>query len=122
MKTAIDIDGTASAYPHQMAVLSHALRTAGLSVVLLTGHACPNPVVADRQELLAGRQAQVSAWGLSFDGIIVCVGRNSDDVAQQKAAYCRENGIGLFIDDSLNYCQAVKAASPATMVLHVWEK
>lgn len=121
MNVAIDIDGTASAYPVQIAALSAALKSAGHSVVLLTGHSHEQPDLADRLSLLAGRRAQVAPWGLSFDDIFVCVGRNSTEVADLKASYCRSHNVALFIDDSRNYCCAVKRFSPSTLVLEVFK-
>jgi hypothetical protein len=121
MNVAIDIDGTCSAYPAAFAALSRALTTAACRVVLLTGHSCSEPSKADQAALLASRRRQVEPWGLSFEQIIVRVGRNSAEVADQKASYCRASQVCLFIDDSPDYCRAVKRLAPSTLVLRVWE-
>lgn len=119
MNVAIDIDGTLSVWFSVLGPLSKALTVAGHTVVLLTGHSCPDPENADRDNLLHGRRTQVEPFCASFQEIIVCVGRNSTEVAQQKAEYCRNQQIDLFIDDSLNYCAGVRQRSPGTLVLHV---
>lgn len=119
MMIAIDIDGTLAAWPGVLAPLSRALVDAGHEVVLLTGHSCPDPSKADRAALLAGRLRQVEPFLASFREIVVCVGCNSGEVANQKGDYCRDQAVHLFIDDSRNYCDSVRKASPSTLVLEV---
>lgn len=119
VKVAIDIDGTLAAWPSILGPLSHAMNTAGWDVVLLTGHSCSDPAQADRAGLLDARHRQAEPFRAGFRDIVVCVGKNSGEVAEQKAAYCRDNGIDLFIDDSRNYCEAVRRVSPKTLVLWV---
>lgn len=113
---AIDIDGTTTRWPEQMKVLA----ASPCAVVFLTGHSNVNPATADLIQLNKGRVAQLQELGLFNVPIHVCVGRNSSEVAKQKGEYCRDNNVGLFIDDSLDYCEAVRRISPNTCILHVF--
>jgi hypothetical protein len=119
MKAAIDIDGTLAARSGVPGPLTHALSGAGWDVVLLTGHSCPDPAAADRVALAAGRLRQVAPFRAAFREVVIRVGRSAGEVAEQKAAYCRDNGVALFVDNSPNCCEAVRKASPGTLVLEV---
>lgn len=119
MRAAIDIDGTLAAWPAVLGPLTNAFSAAGWDVVLLTGHSCADPAAADRTALREGRLRQVAPFRASFREVVVCVGRNGSEVAEQKGAYCREQAVSLFVDDSPDYCRAVRRLSPGTLVLGV---
>lgn len=114
---AIDIDGTTTRYPQQMKRLLDAYPDS----VLLTGCSVHDPESADIGMLLAGRHAQLEPLiGTVERHIEICVGRNSAEVAEMKGRFCREHSVQLLIDDSPDYCDAVRRLSPATAVLRVW--
>lgn len=119
MKVAIDIDGTLDGHQARIGPLTCALVAAGHDVVLLTGTSMPHPHLARMEQLQVQRQQQVAPLGACFREIVICVGENSNQVASKKGAYCLHNGIDLLIDDSKNYCEAVRQLSPTTLVLHV---
>ena len=118
MFAAIDIDGTVSRHPAVLDIIANAKLE---SSVFLTGHSNENPATADKTQLLAGRIQQLAALGITTHlPIIICVGRNSTEVAEQKGIFCRDNKVELFIDDSINYCEAVRRLSPNTAIFHVF--
>lgn len=122
MKIAIDIDGTLSRYPERLSSLAKSIVSMGGYACLLTGHSRPDPSTANSEELQAGRKAQIESLGIGdLDAPIhICVGRNSREVAHQKGEFCRDNQIDIFIDDSKDYCEAVRRLSPNTTILWVW--
>lgn len=118
MFAAIDIDGTTTRYPYAMRRIVEMCQPS----VFLTGHSSVDPSTADMEDLIDGRRKQLAALGITQPcTIIVCVGRDSSEVAEQKGAFCRDNNVTLFIDDSLNYCEAVRRLSPKTAILHVYK-
>lgn len=135
MLIAIDIDGTLTAWPLVFErffwSLSDEHLGENLDIVLLTGHACPEPIAADRDALLQGRIGQLNSIGtkaplvnevsgpIRSRNIRVCVGKNSGEVALLKAEFCRDRAVDIFIDDSTSYCLAVRKLSPKTLVLQV---
>jgi hypothetical protein len=119
MKAAVDIDGTLTAWPGVVGPLTQALAGAGWDVVLLTGHLHPDPAAADRVALMTLRRAQVARFEVAFRQIVLCVGRDVAEVAALKAAYLRDNGVGLFVDDSPPYAEAARRLSPGTLTLLV---
>jgi phosphoglycolate phosphatase-like HAD superfamily hydrolase len=123
MRVAFDLDGTISAYPALCESMAAAFTAAGHHVLVLTGHAVPDPAACDRAAVDAfKREACVSRGFKSFHEMVCCVVRNSDEAAAYKAGYCKGHAVDILVDDAANYCRAVKAANPGMLVLHVHEK
>lgn len=120
MIAALDIDGTASAWPGVVGRLAVDLSAAGWEVVYLTGHLHPDPDRADRVALESARRSQLALLGVPPLPVVVCVGRDTADVARRKGEYLRGRGVSLFVDDTEAYCRAARQLSPGTLTLKVF--
>lgn len=112
MKIAVDIDGTITSWPEQFKDMLAKYEDA----VILTGS-------LDRQssmlDLLTQRREQLKPLIGEVKNIIICIGEDLAQVARLKGTYCKQNNIDILFDNDTNYCLAVRAISPNTLVLKV---
>lgn len=120
MKIAIDIDGTLTAWPEQFKRLLTVMPDA--VVTFLTGALILVEQPATQAQLVAGRRRQIAPLIGELMGrteIFVSTGATIAEVAHGKGVFCRAHGVDIFIDDTMEYCEAVWKLSPKTMVLKV---
>lgn len=108
MKVAVDIDGTITRWPAACKAVLDAFPDA----VILTGNIENG---ATQEQFVTARREQLRQYiGETDRDIVVCVGCSVPDVARLKGEYCRDNSIGMLLDDSDIYLDAVAKISPAT--------
>jgi len=115
---AIDMDGTFWRYPYLLARL-----TENFEPIILTGTSHEDAWTDYRSQIIAEREKQVKdilqGIGITIR-LIVCCGTNSSECATQKAEWCKKLEAVVFIDDSDNYCDAVRRENPNILILKVW--
>lgn len=118
---AIDMDGTFAEWPRELEILSRSMPCVVLTGTVIENYAGWVPYNA----AIAARMTQVAEvlqrLGVkTIPPIVVCAGSNSSEIAKKKSDWCRDNGVSIFIDDSDDYCESVRAACPSLLILKVW--
>ena len=117
MKFAFDLDGTISAAPAVFAAIMKALMKDGHHVTVLTGAVGP-PGNSPQWRLNQLHSLGVLP-GEHFGELAIANGINTDEVADKKAGFCRDEGFAFMIDDTDSWVEKIRAASPNTLCLRM---
>lgn len=112
MKFGFDFSGTITQKPRVFEALFRSLRALGHQVHIITAVG-PGTQKSQVEEKL--HDLLISG----YTHLKLCAAESLSQRARIKAHYIAENKIDFFIDDYLPYCEAVKNASPDTVVAHV---
>lgn len=126
MHMAIDIDGTLGSYPGVLGHLAEMYLLLGHKVTLLTGGLVERVTeeafaasVQARLKQVAGFYKGLTPSWLSKVTIHPVLAQTFAECPPLKGEFCKNESVHLFIDDSPDYCEAVRRLSPATLVLQV---
>jgi len=108
LHVAVDLDGTITAAPKKFAKLLADLHDGGEKVTVLTG-GNPDTDVDAKKELLE----ECGCDGAYDDLVIVDQGQ----VAENKAEWCKENDVDVFVDNNLANAGTVLASGHVPLVL-----
>lgn len=105
---AVDIDGTAAAYPSQIQEICSAMMCAGHVVSILTGTSSM-PVTQKDYDNKANYLNELG-MGQSYNDMTVISNQVKGGLADAKAQWLVMNGVDIFIDNSQANCEAAVAA------------
>lgn len=113
MLAALDLDGTISAFPAQMAAVMSSLRAAGHTVYVVTG---ADSATATLEQVTGAKASFLDSLGCGqcYDGLAVIPPPHADN----KAAYLESVGADLLIDNSKDNAKAAASVCP---VLVPWQ-
>lgn len=117
MYAAFDIDATLDGYPQEMLALMQGLKTSGHRIAVLTGTSDDQATQADWNEK-AGYLVSLGL-GECWDDLVVFShnGQDEDALPNQKAQWCVDNGVHVFVDNNKSNARAAVAAGvPLVMV------
>jgi|HubBroStandDraft_6_1064221.scaffolds.fasta_scaffold03839_3 hypothetical protein len=115
MIVAVDLDGTADAFPRELQSLMSAMQAAGHTVIVVTGTdtATIDPAEVDgKTQLLASL-----GMGQCYQTLVVIPGPE-DEVADRKAAYLQSVNASVLIDNRKANCKA--ATKAGILALCTW--
>jgi hypothetical protein len=113
VNVAIDVKGTADAFPHQMSELMSALKAAGNGVVILTGVEKDRVGQAD-VDTVRSYLDQCGITPAMYDQIIVCPRPHP----KHKVQAMKDNDIDLLVDNKKS--SARKATKAGLMAMVPW--
>jgi acid phosphatase class B len=116
MKIAIDLDNTIDATPKQFQSLMSSLVATGQTVVVVTGTSDPAPTQAiwDAKYSYLKSLGCANCWSQ-----LVVIAHGDGDVSEDKAKWCKDNGVDILIDNSKDNARAAVDAG-VDLVLVPW--
>ena len=119
MKIAVDIDGTIDSAPRPWQSIMSAMKSAGHTVVVLTGtQEEGGPTPADFEEK-ANYLTSLGCGSGVYDQLEVLDGSDKEKLPELKADWCAKNGVDVLFDNDKDNAKAASAAG-VELVLVPW--
>ena len=112
----MDLDGTISYAPEEMAMMASALRAADHRVTVLTGTS--NMPVTEHDFIAKTDYLRSLGFGESYDDIVIISNKVDGGLAVAKSIYLRDIGADVYVDNST--ANAEESAQYVPCVLVPW--
>jgi DNA-binding LacI/PurR family transcriptional regulator len=107
---AFDIDGTLTQM--QIRDLARHLYDAGHTIYIITGGLARYGITEeDQQKRIKEREKQLRELGVKYHKLFVCIGKDTKEVAMQKATVCATHKPVIIFEDTPKYINAIEKHS-----------